>query len=95
MTKLNQCCALGRSANQKNKNEANPNPTKPIAIGVIVVSIKLPTSTAEGTDMILLNEPMIAAPSPAVSPRGCIAMELRLPNKMPIQKNAANKILTK
>ena len=52
--------------------------------------IKLPTNTAVSTEVILLIEPIIAAPKPAIAPKGCIAIALMLPNKMPMQKNAQN-----
>lgn len=45
---------------------------------------------AVGTEIILLRDPIIAAPKPAIAPRGCIAIELTLPNKIPIQKNVQN-----
>ena len=51
---------------------------------------KLSTIRATGTENKLEKQPIIAAPSPAISPSGCMAMAFKFPNKIPTKKNPTN-----
>ena len=42
---------------------------------------------AIGTAIIVEAKPLIAAPTPAICPTGCMAKALKFPNKNPIAKN--------
>ena len=67
--------------------EANPQHVKPRNSGQTVVSIKAPIRVAMNTPITVEINPLIAAPTPAICPIGCMARALRLPNKNPMAVN--------
>ena len=71
--------------------EANPQHVKPRNSGQTVVSIKAPIRVAMNTPITVEIKPLIAAPTPAICPIGCMARALRLPNKNPMAVNCRPK----
>ena len=71
------------------------NATNPATKGKIVPLKRLPTKTASGIDIRLDVAEVMAAPIPAICPKGSMQRAMRFPNKRPVQKNMAAKIVTK
>ena len=68
-----------------------PKTEKPINSGNTDVLTKLPIKCAIGTANTVERKPLIAAPTPAICPKGCIANARKFPNKNPTAKNCAAK----
>ena len=67
--------------------ESKPKKVKPINKGKADVFTKLPIKLAIGTATTVETKPLIAAPIPAICPKGSIAKLRKLPNRNPTAKN--------
>lgn len=68
-----------------------PKTRKPKTNGLTVPSYCIPIYVPNGTEMKVETEPTIAAPIPAICPKGSMAIELRFPNNTPTKKTVEHK----
>ena len=65
-----------------------PSPANPPTSGRTVPSKLRPIRVPSASESKVVREPTAAEATPAMWPSGSSAMALRLPNRMPLQKNA-------
>jgi hypothetical protein len=72
-----------------------PKIRNPTIKGSTVPSYCIPMKVPKGTEIKVDTEPTIAAPIPAICPRGSIAIAFRFPKSIPIKKTVDNKYAIK
>ena len=60
---------------------------KPWNIGKAEWITRFPIQALMGTDIAVARNPVIAAPIPAICPKGSMAMDRRFPKRNPTAKN--------